>query len=597
MKLPILIAMVLYMAMVIWIGVIYSKKTKTSEDYFLGGRGLNGWVAALSAQASDMSGWLLMGLPGAIYSFGSGQIWIAVGLFIGTVLNWVCISGRLRKYTIAANNSMTIPAFFENRYRDKKKILLLISSVVIVIFFLVYTASALAAGGKLFNTVFGLDYHIALAIGAAVILCYTFMGGFMAVCVTDFVQGTLMLIGLLVVPLVAYFLLPGNLTDLISQSGVTGGAGAYLNPFMNGDRPYTFIEIFSQLAWGFGYCGMPHVLVRFMAVKNEKELKKSWAIAIVWDLLSLTAAFAIAVIGRAYLLPVILGENGAASSESVFIEMIRKVFTSELALPFIGGLFLCGILAAIMSTADSQLLVTASAVSEDLYHSFIKKDADTEEILKVSRITVIVIAVIVSKVKAQNQGANRNNTTYINGKPVKNNRQQVYGAGQMNRQPQNYSAGQSSRQAQPYRGAQSNRQAQPYRPQPSGRPVQNPWSQTNRGTAQSRPQKNQDILSRAKQNVQENDEDLLKEADRMQHEAARGAADTPVLTPSGKVAMQRVQPVGQQIGAGFDEDCDIMQKLNDLMIMGYSGNLEFDRDFIAEGVDMLNSYQEFGNNL
>lgn len=193
---------------------------------------------------------------------------------------------------------------------------------------------------------------------------------------------------------------------------------------------------------------------------------------------------------------------------------------------------------------------------------------------------IIVIAVIVSKVKAQNQGANRNNTTYINGKPVKNNRQQVYGAGQMNRQPQNYSAGQSSRQAQP-----------------SGRPVQNPWSQTNRGTAQSRPQKNQDILSRAKQNVQENDEDLLKEADRMQHEAARGAADTPILTPSGKVAMQRVQPVGQQIGAGFDEDCDIMQKLNNLMIMGYSGNLEFDRDFIAEGVDMLNSYQEFGNNL
>ena len=198
---------------------------------------------------------------------------------------------------------------------------------------------------------------------------------------------------------------------------------------------------------------------------------------------------------------------------------------------------------------------------------------------------IIVIAVIVSKVKAQNQGANRNNTTYINGKPVKNNRQQVYGAGQMNRQPQNYSAGQSSRQAQPYR------------PQPSGRPVQNPWSQTNRGTAQSRPQKNQDILSRAKQNVQENDEDLLKEADRMQHEAARGAADTPVLTPSEKVAMQGVKPVGQQIGADFDDDCDIMQKLNDLMIMGYSGNLEFDRDFIAEGVDMLNSYQEFGNNL
>ena len=210
---------------------------------------------------------------------------------------------------------------------------------------------------------------------------------------------------------------------------------------------------------------------------------------------------------------------------------------------------------------------------------------------------IIVIAVIVSKVKAQNQGANRNNTTYINGKPVKNNRQQVYGAGQMNRQPQNYSAGQSSRQAQPYRGAQSNRQAQPYRPQQSGRPVQNPWLQAKHPAQASRAKAGQDILSRAKQNVQENNEDLLKNADRMQHEAARGAADTPILTPSEKVAMQRVQPVGQQIGADFDDDCDIMQKLNDLMIMGYSGNLEFDRDFIAEGVDMLNSYQEFENNL
>ena len=212
----ILSAFVAYLLLMIVIGVVYMKKTSSSEDYFLGGRGLNAWVAALSAQASDMSGWLLMGLPGAIYSLGTGQIWIAVGLFIGTVLNWVCISHRLRKYTIAANNSLTIPAFFENRFQDKKRILLLLSSIVIVIFFLVYTASALAAGGKLFNTVFGIDYHIALAIGAAVILCYTFMGGFMAVCVTDFVQGTLMLIGLLIVPLVAYLTLSGSLSDLLT---------------------------------------------------------------------------------------------------------------------------------------------------------------------------------------------------------------------------------------------------------------------------------------------------------------------------------------------------------------------------------------------
>lgn len=392
--LTILAAFVVYLLFMIVIGAVYMKKTKNSEDYFLGGRGLNAWVAALSAQASDMSGWLLMGLPGAIYAMGTGQIWIAVGLCIGTILNWVFISKRLRKYTIAANNSLTIPAFLENRYRDKKRILLLISSIVIMIFFLVYTASALAAGGKLFNTVFGIDYHMALAIGAAVILCYTFMGGFMAVCVTDFVQGTLMLIGLLVVPIVAYCMLPGNLHDLLAQSNVVGGAAAFLNPFENGDRPYTFVEIFSQLAWGLGYCGMPHILTRFMAVKSQKELKKSSVIAIVWVILSLAAACFIGVISRAYLLPTVLGENGAASTESVFIQMIEKLFTSDLALPFIGGIFLCGILAAIMSTADSQLLVTASAASEDLYHQFVKKDADSKEILRVGRFTVIIVSVI-----------------------------------------------------------------------------------------------------------------------------------------------------------------------------------------------------------
>ena len=390
----ILSAFVAYLLLMIVIGVVYMKKTSSSEDYFLGGRGLNAWVAALSAQASDMSGWLLMGLPGAIYSLGTGQIWIAVGLFIGTVLNWVCISHRLRKYTIAANNSLTIPAFLENRFQDKKRILLLLSSIVIVIFFLVYTASALAAGGKLFNTVFGIDYHIALAIGAAVILCYTFMGGFMAVCVTDFVQGTLMLIGLLIVPLVAYLTLGGRLSDLLTQSGAPGGAAAFLNPFENGERPYTFVEIFSQLAWGLGYCGMPHILTRFMAVKSEKELKKSSAIAIVWDILSLTAACFIGIIGRAYLLPTVLGENGASSSESVFIEMINKLFSSHLGLPFIGGIFLCGILAAIMSTADSQLLVTASSVSKDIYKDILKPQADEKTVLKVSRVTVIVVAVL-----------------------------------------------------------------------------------------------------------------------------------------------------------------------------------------------------------
>lgn len=389
----ILFAFVVYLAFMVVIGAMYMKKTSSSEDYFLGGRGLNGWVAAFSAQASDMSGWLLMGLPGAIYAMGTGQIWIAVGLCLGTIFNWLCISGRLRKYTIVANNSLTIPAYFENRFRDKKRILLFLSSVVIVIFFLVYTASALAAGGKLFNTVFGVDYHVSLFIGAAVILCYTFMGGFMAVCVTDFVQGFLMLVGLLIVPIVAYVMLPGSMSDLITQSGVTGGAAAFLDPLTNGDRPYTFVEIFSQLAWGLGYCGMPHILTRFMAVRDEKELRKSKRIAIVWIILSLTAACFIGVIGRAYLFPTILGENGT-SAENVFIEMISKLFNVDLGLPFIGGIFLCGIMAAIMSTADSQLLVTASAVSEDLYHQFAKRDADSKTIMKVGRITVIVVSLL-----------------------------------------------------------------------------------------------------------------------------------------------------------------------------------------------------------
>lgn len=392
----VLIAFAVYLLIMIAIGIIYMKRTNNSEDYFLGGRGLGGWVAALSAQASDMSGWLLMGLPGAIYAMGTGQAWIAIGLFLGTVFNWVCISSRLRRYTIKANNSLTLPAYFENRFRDDKKILLLISSIVIVIFFLVYTASALAAGGKLFNSVFGLDYHIALAIGAGVILLYTFMGGFMAVCVTDFVQGTLMLVGLMIVPIAAFFILGGGdgVTQVINESGVAGGASSYLNLFTNGERPYTFVEIFSQLAWGLGYCGMPHILTRFMAIKNQKELRKSRVIAIIWVMISLGCACMLGIVGRAFLFPTILGTEGTASTENVFIEMIIKMFTETYNLPFIGGLFLCGILAAIMSTADSQLLVTASAVSKDLYKDVLRPETDEKKVLAVSRWTVAIVAIL-----------------------------------------------------------------------------------------------------------------------------------------------------------------------------------------------------------
>lgn len=387
----ILLAFALYLLMMVVVGAVYAKKNSNSEDYFLGGRNLGAFVAALSAQASDMSGWLLMGLPGSIYALGTGQSWIAIGLFIGTVCNWLFISGRLRRYTIRANNSLTLPMYFENRFHDKKKILLMSSSVVIVIFFLVYTASALAAGGKLFHSIFGINYRIALTIGAVVILTYTFMGGFMAVCTTDFIQGSLMLVGLLAVPIVAFSMVgSGNLSGLLEQSGVN--PTNYLNLMSSGPSgKFSFIDIISQLAWGLGYCGMPHILVRFMAVKDEKELNKSKGIAIGWVALSLLFACFIGVVGRAYLFPTLL-ESGA--EENVFIEMILKMFNTDLGVPIIGGIFLCGILAAIMSTADSQLLVSASSVAEDIYKGVIKKDAKDDKVLQVSRITVLVIAVL-----------------------------------------------------------------------------------------------------------------------------------------------------------------------------------------------------------
>lgn len=387
----ILAAFVIYLLFMIVIGLVYAKKNENAEDYFLGGRKLSGAVAALSAQASDMSGWLLMGLPGSVYALGTGQAWIAIGLFIGTVCNWLFISKRLRRYTIRAGNALTLPTYFENRFHDRKRVLLFISSVTIVIFFLVYTASALAAGGKLFTSVFGVEYKIALTIGAAVILIYTFMGGFMAVCVTDFVQGTLMLIALLVVPLVAYGMISGNVMDTLEASGVAGGASSYMNLFHNNGKPYGFIDIISQVAWGLGYCGMPHILVRFMAVRDEKELNKSKGIGIGWVALSLIFACVIGVIGRAYLYPGLLTEG---AEEKVFIEMIIKMFTVDYHLPIIGGLFLCGILAAIMSTADSQLLVSASSVAEDIFRGVIKKEADDKTVLLMSRITVFVIAVL-----------------------------------------------------------------------------------------------------------------------------------------------------------------------------------------------------------
>ncbi|MCQ2541056.1 MAG: sodium/proline symporter PutP [Lachnospiraceae bacterium] len=386
----ILVAFVLYLLMMIVIGALYSKKSSNTEEYFLGGRNLGGFVAALSAQASDMSGWLLMGLPGAIFVWGinGGDGWCAVGLLIGTILNWLIVASRLRKYTIKAGNAVTLPMFFENRYRDQKKTLMLVSSIVIVIFFAVYCASALAAGGQLFQSIFGVDYKIALTLGALVILIYTFLGGFMAVCVTDFIQGTLMLIALLAVPIFAVVFM-GN-AGLSVSAGLTDAIAE--NPgFVNLFHGATPVGVISGLAWGLGYFGMPHILVRFMAVKSEKEMTKSKGVAITWVTISLIMAAVIGIVGRAYMDFDKMNEVG---TEKIFIEMIKKVFTEEMNAPIVAGIFLCGILAAIMSTADSQLLVSASAVAEDIFKGVIKKDASDKKVMIVSRATIVIIAIL-----------------------------------------------------------------------------------------------------------------------------------------------------------------------------------------------------------
>lgn len=382
----ILLAFGAYLLVMLIIGIVYYKKTKSSDDYFLGGRSLNGWVAALSAQASDMSGWLLMGLPGSIYALGTGQIWIAVGLAVGTILNWSLVSGRLRKYTIVSGDSLTLPAFFENRYKDKTKILRIASSVFIMVFFLVYTASAFSAGAKLFSAVFNIEYTAALAIGAAVILCYTFLGGFMAVCWTDFIQGFMMLISLMVVPTLVISMIGGTDETMRVLNEVSP---TFLNPLYNGSEKMTTIDYISQLGWALGYFGMPHILIRFMAIRDAKEVKKSRVIGIVWVLISLSTAIFVGAVGRAF-----LGDSLGADSENVFIQMILKVFSGNSLMIFIGGVLLCGILAAIMSTADSQLLVTASAISEDLYKGVIHKKASDKSMLLVSRITVLAVAAI-----------------------------------------------------------------------------------------------------------------------------------------------------------------------------------------------------------
>ena len=376
-SLPSLITFIVYLVMLITIGGIFYRRTASIEDYILGGRGLGKWVTALSAQASDMSGWLLMGLPGAMYVSGLPASWIAIGLFIGTVCNWQFVATRLRVYT-EKTNSITLPCFFEDRFRDPTGLLRTVSALIILIFFTIYTSSGLVAAGKLFESMFHLDYRMAVSIGTLVIVVYTFLGGFLAVSWTDMIQGTLMVIAITIVPIMAWQHVGGYEAihaEMIARNIDTGLltlTGASL------------VGIISTMAWGLGYFGQPHILVRFMGIREVKELRRSMAIAITWVFISLIGAAIVGLIA----IPLYPGlESG--DQEKVFIYMVDKMFN-----PWVGGIFLAAILSAIMSTIDSQLLVSSSALTEDFYQKVIRKDAPQKRVVQVGRICVIGISVI-----------------------------------------------------------------------------------------------------------------------------------------------------------------------------------------------------------
>ncbi len=381
-----ILAFVLYFMLILGIGIVFFIKTKNGneKDYFLGGRSMGPWVTALSAQASDMSGWLLMGFPGSILAFGMGKVWIGIGLALGTALNWILVAKRLRKFSAAANDSITIPQYLKNRFLEEGKALQIICAVIFLVCFTAYVASSFLAGAKVFSKVLPqISENTGLLIFAIIIIAYTFLGGFKAVCWTDFFQGLMMLVALLAVPILIVKA-PEFAADKITaaytmQDGTQSIFNA--NPFSA-----TWQDIVSGLGWGLGYFGMPHILVRFMSAKDSKTIKKSAIIGIVWVILSLGAAIAIAILGRALYAEELLA-NG--DQEKIFIECALKLFPL-----FIGGLLLSAVIAAAMSTADSQLLVASSSFTSDIYKPVIRKNASDKEALWVGRIVVLIIAVV-----------------------------------------------------------------------------------------------------------------------------------------------------------------------------------------------------------
>ncbi|QVY63612.1 sodium/proline symporter PutP [Cytobacillus gottheilii] len=377
MNIPTLVSIIIYLVGMIIIGYLAARKTKDLTDYVLGGRGLGPGVAALSAGASDMSSWLMLGLPGAMYVGGMSEIWLPIGLAIGAYLNWQFIAKPLRVYTEVANNSITLPDFFENRFKDDSKILRVISAIVILVFFTFYTSSSLVGGAILLENSFGMDYIAALWIGALVIVSYTFFGGFLAASWTDFIQGILMFLALIIIPIVVIFEL-GGWSETINTIGSIDPS--YLNVYSG----TTVIGVVSLLAWGLGYFGQPHILVRFMGIRAKEDIPKARFIGMGWMVLSLFGAIFIGFTGIAY-----FADSPLENSETVFIMLSQVLFN-----PVVAGFLLAAILSAIMSTVDSQLLVSSSALANDFYKAIFRRNASQKEEMIVGRIAVIGIAVI-----------------------------------------------------------------------------------------------------------------------------------------------------------------------------------------------------------
>lgn len=371
-----LIAIIIYLLGMIAIGYYGYKKTDDLDDYMLGGRRLSALTSALSAGASDMSQWLLMGLPGALYVAGLVEAWIAIGLTIGQYLNWMFVAPRLRTYTQVSNNSITIPSFFDNRFKKNAKMLRIISGIIIFIFFSVYVSSGLVAGGVFFESAFGYPYYVGLLVVGLVTIAYTFIGGFLAVSYTDVVQGTMIFLTLLLVPILTLFAIGGvgEATAIIRSA-----KPEMLSLFATASAPV----VISNLAWGLGYFGQPHIIVRFMAIKSVKETTKARRIGIGWMILSLGGAIVTGLLGFAY-----LGDS-LENAETVFIVLGQTFFH-----PFIAGFMLAAILAAIMSTVSSQLLVTSSALIEDIYKAVLKTDASEKQLVLLSRLAVLAVSIV-----------------------------------------------------------------------------------------------------------------------------------------------------------------------------------------------------------